>query len=112
MGLDNTRVIDIASIEDHTDFAVLRIVDSWSWDDHRAHLLALQEKINNYIEFVEGGQVLESYPNARGRQIVIEIIFRFSLPEMALRFLDVAERTVQESSILLRYQIWPFSQDE
>jgi hypothetical protein len=36
---------------------VLSIIDSWAWEEEEeAHLLALQDKFNAYLEFVESGK--------------------------------------------------------
>lgn len=64
MALDKTHVVDAAGVEKDTGCVVLTIADDWSWDDQKKHLLALQEKLNAYFNFIESGEMLESYPDA------------------------------------------------
>lgn len=73
MGLDNERVIDYVSFEQKTDTVVLTLCDAWDWEDEMAHLLALQNKLNTYFEFIESGQLLETEPLAALREVRIDI---------------------------------------
>ncbi len=101
MSLSNTKIIDAIGIEIGTGRAILTIADDWDWIDEHNHLVALQAKINSYFEFVESGQILDEYPDARGRQLVIDIIGRFPLPETAITFLKKAETVASEIEIII-----------
>jgi hypothetical protein len=55
-------------------------------------LYKLQEKINSYIEFIESGQMEESFPKAKGKtKKIIEIYFKNSPPKDVLFFFDKVE---------------------
>jgi hypothetical protein len=52
------------------------------------HLLLLQEKINTYIAFIESGELLDSYPPAKGKNPKIRINGLYQLPEQGESFID------------------------
>lgn len=73
MSVEDKNVIDVISI-DKDGNTVLTISDHLKWDDENEHLLILQDKINAYLESIEGGDLYVKYPNAENRNIVIRII--------------------------------------
>jgi hypothetical protein len=107
MALENTSAIDAAGIEIESGFAVLTIADSWDWDNVQAHLLALQNKLNAYFDFVESGQIWESYPLAKGHKIVIDVITRFPIPCEAREFLDRANQVAAGLDLSIRHVVVP-----
>jgi hypothetical protein len=108
MGLDKALVVDAAGIEKPSGYMVLSIIDSWAWDEGEvAHILALQEKLNAYLEFVESGQIWESYPDARSSRIVIELISPFTPPERAQELLEEAARVSAIIGIAIRSRVSP-----
>lgn len=90
MGLDKTNIVDAVGIEVSTGSVVLTIVGSWDCNDEHAHLLALQAKLNSYFDFIEGGQLLDEYPNSVGRKQIIDVITRYPLPANGHELLDKA----------------------
>ena len=86
---------------------MLTIVDSWSWDNEREHLLALQEKLNTYFEFVESGQVYEAYPSAIGKSLRIDIVTRYSLPLAAQDFLGKAAAAAAQLEMTILHKCIP-----
>jgi hypothetical protein len=90
MGLDNIELVDAVGTEIDSNTIVLSIVDSWDWQSQRAHLLALQAKLNAYFSFVESGQIYEAYPEANGKLLRIDIVSRYPFPEAGLEFLEKA----------------------
>lgn len=99
MPLDQENTVDAVGIETATDVVALTIADSWTWEDETAHLLALQKKLNAYFDFVSGGQLVESYPKAKGRKVRIDIIGRYPLPVSALDFLRKAQQVAASRGI-------------
>jgi len=39
--------------------------------------MLFQTKLNHYLAFVESGEILESYPGAKGRPILFSAVFKF-----------------------------------
>jgi hypothetical protein len=104
MALDNLDAIDAVGIERGSDFVALTILDSWDWHDERSHLLALQSKLNCYFRFIETGQIWRSYPEAVGRQIVIDVIGKFPLPQIAIDLLHRASDVCSELNVKIRHR--------
>jgi hypothetical protein len=73
MAVDNPDVVDIISI-DPSGGVVLTISDHLDWIDSISHQSILQAKINRYLAFVESGEILDRYPKARGRRVVIRVV--------------------------------------
>ncbi len=85
MPVDNLKVVDSVSLSKKGE-AVLTISDHLEWNGLE-HLEILQKKINLYLEFIENGELLENYPDAKGRQIVINIIAKYLPDNQAEKFL-------------------------
>lgn len=70
-----------------TGAVILTIIDDWDWSAPEHHLIALQNKLNAYLEFIEDGQIESEYPQGSGRVRRIEIVAKFAAPEAATQFL-------------------------
>ena len=70
---------------------VLTITDHLEWTgDDTEHISLLQAKLNSYLRFVESGEIYQSYPNAKGRQILIDIVGKYSPNNIAEEFFEYA----------------------
>lgn len=112
MALNKPEVVDAIGIEKDSGFAVLTIADSWDWKDERTHLLALQEKLNAYFGFIESGEILKSYPDAADRQIVIDVVSRFPMPQIGVDLLRRTSDVCVRLEVLLRSRHHPDSTEE
>lgn len=99
MSLDNLRTVDVVGTEKDGNAVVLHILDSWDWDEPYKHLVALQDKINTYLAFVESGQIYEEYPSAKGRTLRIDILSRFPMPNAGYTFLKKASAVAAQLNI-------------
>lgn len=63
------------------------ITDHLDWVDEYNHLLMLQEKINAYIGFCEGGQYKDIYADDEIKHVVFEIHFLYPPTNNAYNFL-------------------------
>ena len=61
MSIDHSKLVDSCGINQDDGCCVLVIVDDREWNDWE-HLLALQEKLNNYLAFIESGEIYEVRP--------------------------------------------------
>jgi hypothetical protein len=89
MAIDNLEIIDFVSI-DRNDNVVLTISDHLPWDNENTHLLILQNKLNVYLSAIESGDLLEKYPEAKGRQIIINVTAKYGPVKDANAFLGKA----------------------
>lgn len=101
MSLDERNIIDAVGLEEKTGVVILNLFDGWDWQDEYEHLVALQNKLNTYLEFVENGQIYEEYPKARGRAIRIGILTKFPIPEVGLAFLKKAAEVAAQLDLTI-----------
>jgi hypothetical protein len=87
MSIEENNKIDIIGTRNTTGEVVLTISDHLDWIDPNAHLTILQEKLNVYIEYIEGGQIFEDYPQSKDKNIIIEIVSKENYPLEGLEFL-------------------------
>lgn len=92
----NLEVVDVISI-DLMGNAVLTISDDIMWNDNSDHLIALQNKINRYLEFIESGKLYLRYPNARGRNIVISVAAKYEPNDSAKSFFNRTKEILQSA---------------
>lgn len=97
MSVDQPRAIDFLGVSKADGNCVLVISDHREWNSWE-HLLALQEKVNNYLAFIESGEIFAARPDARGCAIEISIRCQF-LPESEddWRFLQLARNAIQSA---------------
>jgi hypothetical protein len=98
MSVTDLEVIDVISIDPNGN-AVLTISDHLIWDEKNEHLMVLQNKINSYLGFIESGNVYEEYPNAKDRNIVIQIVAKYepNNNNNAMIFLERVEETLRSA---------------
>jgi len=104
MSVEQTNVVDAIGIERDSDRAVMTITDHLPFgarDEER--LLLLQDKLNAYLAFIESGELLEAYPDACGRKVTVEIVFKHEPIGPALAFLERAQKVMASAGIPL---IW------
>jgi hypothetical protein len=110
MSLEETKVIDSIGVDKATNDVVLTIVDhlSWSNEEHgdHNHLLLLQEKLNTYLSFIEGGELLEKYPDSRGRKILIDVVGKHRLGIQGESFFTRASTIVTNAGFSLRFRLF------
>lgn len=105
MSLENAEVIDALGADASNGQIVLTIIDGWSWDDERAHLVALQSKINAYFAFVESNQIAEIEPAWLEKGARLEVIFRHSPSQDAVALLRTAEFVAQSLNLKVSYRV-------
>jgi hypothetical protein len=97
VSIDQPNVVDFCGMSNADGCCVLAISDHREWNDWE-HLQALQEKLNNYLAFIESGEIYVARPEAQGRAIEISIRCRF-LPEGEddFSFLRVARDAIRNA---------------
>lgn len=66
-------------------------------------MITLQEKINDYISFLENGQYKEIYSNKEFRYGIIEIHFKYNPTEKAKQFLNTVQSQISEIGLIIQY---------
>ena len=99
MSIDQRKVVDFVGVRRSDGSCKLTISDHLPWNDPD-HISQLQDKLNTYLAFIESGEIYEQYPDARGRDIEIEVICKHMPPlDEALPFLDHAATKIRGAGI-------------
>jgi hypothetical protein len=101
MTVEQTDVVDVMGIENRSGRVVLTISDHLPWDE--SHYSLLEAKLRSYVGFIEGGQLLEAYPDALARGVEIRVVYQEKPPPEAERFLAAADTALQERGISLSH---------
>ncbi len=110
MAIDNIKVIDGMGMNKEQDAIMLLLCDHLPWEGEDAlkivdHLLLLQKKINVYVAFLESGQYKEKYPALEPKMAVIDIRFKYDIPEMCERFLQTVQEQLGELGIKIEAHV-------
>jgi hypothetical protein len=104
MSIEDTELVDAIGV-DPTGKLVMTIADNLDWTDERAHLLALQNKLNVYLHAIQNGDLVNSYPDASGRSVVIEVVSEVAMPELGRRFLEHVAAEAKKIGVEVRTRV-------
>lgn len=111
MTVAQKSTVDWLGIEKGTGNVVLTVVDDLDWSDDNEHLLALQEKLNTYLAFIESGEVFERLTEDVGRTvprttpIKVSILAKYALSDRAKAFVEHAQGRFREAGFELRFKV-------
>ena len=101
--LDVTSIDAMGVSDDHLE---LLLIDENKWIEslEEEHLLKLQEKLNNYIYFLESKQYVERYGDNFEKK-VIHITFQYSPSDNGLAFLAAVQKVLQPTDMSLKVEL-------
>ena len=101
--LEPSELDAIGIVDSHLE---LLLVDPVGWQEEieAVHLEILQEKINNYIHFLESKQYVERYGDKFDKK-VIHITFQYSPSDNGLAFLAAVQKVLQNSDMSLKVEL-------
>jgi hypothetical protein len=106
MSIEQTGTVDIVNVDRDSGDLLLTVSDHLPWDEGEGqHLLLLQEKLNAYLRFVESGELVKKFPEASGRNIVINVVSKFALSETAQAFFEKAGSAIRVAGFELRFSL-------
>ena len=105
MAVDQPKVIDIITKDKNGHFSLV-ISDHLDWRETSRHLDILQEKINDYLAFLEKGEIYEKYPDARGHRIRIDVVFHHRPNAEANSFLARMKSIIADIGFELRWELF------
>jgi hypothetical protein len=85
-------------VERSSGKVVLTISDHLDWANDDVHIAKLEAKIETYVAFVESGEILASYPDARNRAVRIDVVMRESPSVAGARFLAHAREVLRRGN--------------
>jgi hypothetical protein len=99
MSIDERKIVDFVGIRASDGRCTLTISDHLAWDDPD-HVAQLEDKLNDYLAFIESGEIYQKFPEVSGREIEIQIICMHMPPaDDALSFLEYAARKIRGAGI-------------
>ena len=101
--LNPTELDSIGTVENHLE---LLLVDPLEWQEEieAVHLEILQEKMNNYIYFLESKQYVARYGDKFDKK-VIHITFQYSPSDNGLAFLAAVQKVLQPTDMSLNVEL-------
>ena len=101
--LKPSELDSIGVVDSHLE---LLLVDPIGWEEEieAVHLEILQEKINNYIYFLESKQYVERYGDNFDKKI-IHITFQYSPSDNGLAFLAAVQKVLQYTDMSLKVEL-------
>ena len=101
--LKPTELDAIGIVDNHLE---LLLVDPVGWQEEieAIHLEILQEKMNNYIHFLESKQYVARYGDQFDKK-VIYITFQYSPSDNGLAFLATVQKTLQNTDMSLKVEL-------
>ena len=101
--LDVTSIDAMGVADDHLE---LLLIDENKWIEslEEEHLLKLQEKLNNYIYFLESKQYVARYGDSFDKK-VIHITFQYSPSDNGLAFLAAVQKVLQPTDMSLKVEL-------
>lgn len=104
MSVKDLKVIDFVSIDLNSN-AVLTISDHLEWDENNEHLQILQDKINIYLAAIENGSLYKEYPNAKNRDIVLNIVAKYPPNKDGKVFMQRVKESLKAAGYGFSFQI-------
>lgn len=106
MSVQQKEIIDIITNGKKANEVELIITDHLSWDENKnqEHIKALQNKINTYLTFIKSGELIEKYPEYKGKLAIIKVIGMYPLNETARQFYQKTSQTTAFAGLLLEFE--------
>ena len=72
-GVRNPRIVDLISVDPENGEIVLLMIEDRPWESDPKQLDQLQEKLNNYLDYILDGYLTKQYPDYIGKKARIEL---------------------------------------
>lgn len=105
MSISDAGVIDMISTDRVDGSVILSVSDHLSWGEGEDlnHMWMLQEKLNRYLDFLEGGEISESYPAYNGQKLRIRVVGKYDLNASAQSFYEKAKGIISSAGYSLDF---------
>jgi hypothetical protein len=111
VSVSRNDVVDVISIDRKTGHVILTISDHLDWSNTVEHQTTLQTKFNKYLAFVESGEILTRYPDAKGRPVAFKVVFKYKPDQEGWQFLARAKAVIESAGFSLRHEVFAESYD-
>ena len=109
MTVEQPKVIDFVWANEDRTRAYLTISDhlDWSGEDEDHHLYSLHEKIQNYLHFVESGQLAKYRSDLKDLPVTIQVRAKYPLRGEGVKFYEIANTVVSNAGLTLEFELAP-----
>ena len=105
MSVTKSSIIDAAAVEKETNTLVLLIVDQQPWIGvEEGHIKLIQNKLRNYVRYIEEKQWQSEYRNENFSNFRIEIKFYYQYPEIFVKYLNKYKDKLEMRNIQVTYE--------
>jgi len=113
MSVMDEGIIDFAGLEKDEKKLILSVCDHLAWGDEAddVHLLMLQNKINDYLRYIEGGEVNERFKPEDYDKVIIRIIAKYPFSSWCVEFLNKAKQVINDAGFGLEWEVSPIEDD-
>ena len=89
MTVENPSVVDLVSVDPLSGIVVLTLTEVREWGDRGELLPDLENKLNTYLEYVEGGQLAAHYPDVATNPVSFRLHYMYELTAREREFLRI-----------------------
>ena len=82
----------------------LLIIDTCDWKSEDEHFDLLEDKLNNYLLYLDSKQYVQKYGD-NFNEIIISIHFMYDLVENAVKYLNVVSQQLAEAGYTLHIHL-------
>jgi hypothetical protein len=101
--VEDIHKVDAINLDKETGDVVLNIFDPLDWANEATHIQMLQDKITNYLKFIESKDIEQVFPDSKGKKIRISVVAKFNITGNALKFLASITKTVTDAGFSLEH---------
>lgn len=107
MSIEDTNTIDIIAIDEKDHEIKMIISDHLEWGvDDESHMYLLQEKINSYLRFYEGGEIYQYYPESKNLAVTIKIVGKYPLSQKAEWFYGQMKPVIEGANLKVKFELY------
>lgn len=109
MAVSDRYVVDAMTLERDKRNLVLRIFDHFAWDDDivDTHFTVLQNKLNDYLNYIEGQQMDEVYSSDLYDRIIIRIVMKYKVDDINEKKLFYAKKIIEDAGYYMDWEYNP-----
>ena len=108
MTIEQRGVVDIISVLPDEEVARLVIPDHLGGvAELRAHFVMIQEKVNDYLSFIESGELFNARPDLKDKRLVIQVVALEPPPPEALAFYEELRRVLADNGYPFLLEVRP-----
>lgn len=97
--VEDRNVVDLVSLEDGALNLIITDNLLWGFAERARHARILQDKLNDYLNFIGSGQLEELYDKSKYDRIVIKIIAEHPYSRYGIDFLERAKTFIGKSGL-------------